>query len=192
MAWGSRSQDPHLGVQESPPHLKKMACGVQESGPPPGGHGLGGPGVTLTPGGDSLGVRESAPTVPKSVTGQVQRCLGTLQGQHLQFAALYRGHVGTAGRVDCEPPAPTLSHDGRLSPSIRELAPWSWHRPPRERPGHRWGGPVGEMDEDAPHGEKLEPRGEEPVPWGEEPAPERPLTSIRTIPELRAWKTWPD
>ena len=30
------------------------------------------------------------------------------------------------------------------------------------------------------------------MPWGEKLAPEQPLTSIQTIPELRAWKTWPD
>lgn len=29
MAWGSRSQDPHLGVQESPPNLKETAWGVR-------------------------------------------------------------------------------------------------------------------------------------------------------------------
>ena len=85
-------EDMPLGVQESPPptwrtwlgnpgyqppapegqssHLENMALGIQESGSPPGG-----PGVTPPPGGDSLGVRESAPTVPKSVTGQAQRCL---------------------------------------------------------------------------------------------------------------------
>lgn len=63
-----------LGGPELTPHLEEMAWGVRES-PSHLEEGV-------------WGVRESAATLPKPVTGQVQRCLGTLQSQHLQPAAL--------------------------------------------------------------------------------------------------------